>query len=61
MANPIPAVAHKEAAVVRPVTECLVITIVPAPKNPIPLTTCAISLAGSALITPLILVKLVLY
>ncbi len=39
MAIPNPAIAHKEAAVVSPVTDCFVTMIVPAPKKPTPLTT----------------------
>ncbi|MNN81706.1 hypothetical protein D3C81_1985580 [compost metagenome] len=43
------ATTHKEAAVVRPVMESPLRRIVPAPKKPIPLMTCAANLAGSML------------
>ena len=51
-AIPKPATVHSDAAVVNPVTLCFVTMMVPAPKKPIPLTTCAINLAWSERMTP---------
>ncbi|MNL70479.1 hypothetical protein D3C87_1954880 [compost metagenome] len=48
-ARPIAATTHREAAVVKPVMERPLRRMVPAPKKPIPLMTCAASLAGSIL------------
>lgn len=46
-ASPIEAVAHREAAVVRPLILPLSLNITPAPKKPIPLTIWAAILEGS--------------
>ena len=47
-ASPIPAVAQIPAAVVSPRTICFWKMMVPAPINPIPLTTCAATRLGSS-------------
>ncbi|MNL73434.1 hypothetical protein D3C87_1988920 [compost metagenome] len=41
------ATTHKEAAVVKPVIDKPLRRMVPAPRKPIPLMTCAASLVGS--------------
>lgn len=50
---PIQAVAQIPAAVVKPLIPFEVFKIAPAPKKPIPDSTCAVNLAGSLLVCAL--------